>query len=79
MAATVLDFASARRCGKTALQWHQLKQESTRLGRPILCVACERPHTIPPQFGRCPCGSYAFGIKSQHQAQPGLDFHAGEA
>lgn len=83
MPATVLKFfeGAARQGGKTALQWHLLKQESTRLGRPILCVECDRPHQAPPPFGRCPCGCYAFGIKAagpDPQLALELDFHGGE-
>lgn len=62
----------ARRSGKTALHWHRLRQESAAAGRAIVCVRCERPHLRPPLFGCCPCGSYAYGIKSAEDAQPSL-------
>lgn len=54
---------SGRRGGKTALMWHRLRQESAAAGRPIECVRCELAHLVPPIFGRCVCGGYAFGIK----------------
>jgi hypothetical protein len=44
MAAAVLPFRAAQRVGKTALQWHVLRQEATRAGLPIECARCERPH-----------------------------------
>jgi hypothetical protein len=52
----------ARRSGKTALMWHRLQQESAAAGRAIECVRCFLPHVLPPTFGACVCGSYAFGI-----------------
>jgi hypothetical protein len=79
MSATVLAFA--RRGGKTALQWHLLRQESARVGLPIECVQCERPHEKPPLLGRCACGSYAFGVGRRPdggQLALGLDYHGGE-
>lgn len=79
MPATILEFAS-RRGGKTALQWHVLKQHSHLLGMPIVCATCERPHQVPPTFGRCGCGSYCFAVHSAQQPQLplALDFHGGE-
>lgn len=77
--AAVLAFVAGRRGGKSALAWHLLKQESSAAGLPIECVRCEKPHAVPPLFGRCVCGSMAFGVKRPERAQPSLDFHAGEA
>lgn len=78
MAAAVLEFLP-RGSGKSALQWHVLMRESRAAGRPIVCVECRRPHEGPPKFGRCACGSYAYGIKTAAAQQPALDFHGGEA
>lgn len=78
-----LTLVGGRRAGKTALQWHKLQQESARVDRPILCVECERQHPTPPQFGKCQCGSYVFGIQSDRQLPllveaTRLDIHGGE-
>lgn len=62
----------ARRLGKTALMWHQLRAASRAAGLPIECVVCERQHDTPPALGRCVCGSYGFGVKSATAAQPSL-------
>jgi hypothetical protein len=81
MAAAVLAFRP-KAAGKTALQWHQLQQDSVRVGLPIECARCERPHEQPPQFGRCYCGNYTFTVRVQPSAGQlplSLDFHAGEA
>lgn len=84
MAATVIAFARRPpvKPGKTALQWHLLQQDSRRVGLPIECAKCERPHAQAPAFGRCVCGNYTFLVRVQPgagQLPLGLDFHAGEA
>lgn len=79
MPAAVIDFFARRKSGKTALMWHLLRQESARVGRPIECCECRRPHDGPPPFGKCVCGCFVFGIPSASAQLPlNLDFHAGE-
>jgi hypothetical protein len=69
--ATVLEFK--RPTGRTALQWHKLRVDSVVAGRPIVCVACQRPHKMPPRLGRCPCGGYTFDVQASGQLPLLLD------
>jgi hypothetical protein len=69
------------RGGKTALQWPLLKQASHVLGVPITCVVCHAVHELAPFYGRCPCGSFLFGVSAQRVLpleHAVLDFHGGE-
>jgi hypothetical protein len=79
MPATIVPFA--RRNGKTALMWHLLRQEAARRGLPIECLECQRPHTVPPPLGKCPCGGYVFVVGRRAGQLPlelPSDFHGGE-
>lgn len=71
---TLVSRIQARRSGKTALMWLWLKLRAKELGQPIECCDCRRPHEVPPTFGRCPCGSYLFGVGYHDAPQAALDF-----
>lgn len=73
---TLVSRVYARRSGKTALAWLWLKMRGKELGLPIECADCRQPHDTPPALGRCPCGSYLFGVGYKDSGQAALDFHA---